>query len=248
MFRSVGLLLLVLTVSGCHGPGISYHPNAVQVTRETNWKKWEKFKPEQTLEFGKWAVRRPDSSASQGKGKVSLGRLDRVKHRLTSSLEFTLDRSGTPVASVRAHGKYKLRSTQLPVLPGRVKSEDHDQFYGDVEMGGEPVASFELTGFTSDQVGTRATGVLRMGGSQLDLEEVAAPWYDSRDGFAGADFYLRGERVAQVVRGDRNPLMSGPGESFWVSPELPEHTQTVIAATSAALLLAQRPSPVPETD
>lgn len=245
MTRHAVFLFMFLVFMGCATKGIQTPTGAQPVVRHTNWKKWNRLQPEQTIEFGSWRVHAPDQSQSGGTAMTKLGKTQYGKHRMNAKLQFQLQHSGASVAAVSATATRSVKTYSPASFQGRFKSDGDDLLEGRIELAGYTPAEFSVTGFSSDQLRTKATGSLTVNQHQVRLREVDAPWYDKRDGFAGVDFFVNDQHIGQVVRGHGAVIGEGMRESVWIDQNQPTEVQTAIAGMSATLLLASRLEPPP---
>ncbi len=245
MIRKTAFGIALLICSGCAQSGVQSHAGAEPVVRHTNWMKWKRFQPEQTLVFGSWRVHAPNKSQRSGSGSTRVGGVEHREHRMNGAVKFQLEHSGTPVASISAKATRKVDTVSPGFISGRFEADGRDQLNGHIELVGYSPAEFTVTGFSNDSRNTKAVGSLTVNQQRITLREIDAPWHDHRDGFAGAEFFVNDQRVGQVIRGDYAVIGGGTNESVWIEPSLPPEVKTAIAGTSATLLLASRLEPDP---
>lgn len=245
MVRTATLGIVLTICSDCAQDGIQSHAAAQPVVRHTNWKKWKRLQPEQTLEFGSWRVHAPSQSQRGGSDATRVGKFEQREHQMKGELEFQLEHSGSPVATVSATARREVDTVAPGIISGRFATDGHDQLDGRIQLAGYSPAEFSITGFSTDSQKAKAVGSLTVNQQRIIVREIDAPWHDYRDGFAGAEFFVNDQRVAQVIRAYPAVIGGGKNESVWIDPALPSEVKTAIAGTSATLLLAKRLEPNP---
>lgn len=224
-FRFVLPLMSIAAIAGCAQAPLQVVDGGAPVTTETNWKKWKHFRPQQTVRFGDYEVISPDRDRKTKKLPFS------PKIRQEEKIDFAFRKSGAVVA--RVSGRTRRKQKRI----GPIRYDDFDRLDGQISTLSGQTATFSINGFNETGVHRDAKGEIVLNGETISIQELE-PGRFQVDGFAGANFFLHGQQIGQVVRDGKRKI--------WVDSNQSEDVQTATAATAAVMVLASRLNPLDE--